>query len=176
MLINERQRIVIYTPFKVGSQSLHKYFDNRESWWRVIGKHPLSPIYGPHTADLATRWEEYEILLPLRDPFSRVVSMWKYYRQTGGDLLFPAWLDERLTSPELGPVAGQYRFTGVLHLETMGAELKARGLDYGEFPHLHKGTENHTLTIDERDRIVQVHGIDFLVGGYYYPRRNQWLT
>lgn len=167
MLVNDERKVVLYTPFKNYSTSLHEYFGVDRRWWNYGGPQPFGSGMGAHTNAFDPRWESYDIWLPIRNPFARVVSMWGFNQSAGYQCSFDEFCRSRLNEPSLGPVTEIYRHTRTIHVERIESKLHSLGCGYGKFPHKNRGTlKRPKLTDEQIEQIVRVHESDFEAGRY----------
>lgn len=167
MLVNYERRIVLFTPFKNCSSSLHDYFGRDRSWINVIGPQPFDGLIGYHTNVLASWWRGWEVWLPIRNPYDRVRSMWKFCCSREGFVDFSQWVENRLHDAHFGPVTTLYPYTRLIQCERLSRELHDLGCDYGDMPRLNVSEiANPDMIAADYMAIEQVHAADFLAGGY----------
>jgi hypothetical protein len=185
MLYNKKKNTIIWLPHKICSTSLRGYFREDTTWEVYHSRHYVSPLYFPTHVDhhgvtyptetnfspaLGGRTKDsYRRVLPLRNPYDRVVSMWKFHIALGFKENFEEWFAQIFmfhpsTLPATRIFAGHYDETIIT--ENIESELKRLNLDHGEFPHLNKTQGTHELTSSQKQIISHFHKEDFLKGGY----------
>lgn len=167
MLVNYERQVAIFTPFKNYSVSIHTYFEVDREWIMCIGPQPFDGLIGPHANVVATWWKGWELWLPIRNPYDRVVSMWRYQCSIDGEMPWDEWMRDCFSLPHFGPVTTLYPYTRLIHCETIAETLRSLGCDYGEFPRLNVSDgKRPEMTLEHRHMIEQVHAADFRMGGY----------
>lgn len=80
MIVLPRQRLVIFTPPKCGSHSLHARLCQADiGGITVIGHDPDLGDVGRHYCRSSHEWETFDHHAVVRNPFSRVVSLYHDY-------------------------------------------------------------------------------------------------
>lgn len=167
LLVNYDRETVLFTPFKNYSVSIHTYFEVDRSWIMCLGPQPFDGLIGPHSNTPATWWNGWELWLPIRNPYDRVASMWKYQCHRDGFIDFDEWMRDCFRLPHFGPVTVLYRYTRLIHCENLQSELRLAGCDFGELPKLNASEmEDPHMTAAHRREIEEVHASDFHAGGY----------
>lgn len=182
MLINHREKIVIYTPFKNYSTSLCEYFKRLDEWEEIHRPHPtiLGDSYDidryynlsyKHGNMPPSSCISYTKILPLRNPYERVLSSWKWCCKTANlKCSFGKYLYDSAKYPALFPVSRFYPHDFVVRTESLKEDFEKCGinLDMNTFPHLNKhGSDvGHKLTELEKEIIYWWHKEDFDVGSY----------
>ena len=134
----------------------------------------ITPDGGPslgHTNWLPDRYRNYLKLLPIRNPYDRVVSQWRWGLNLGEDYSFDEWL--MIHSKQLIMFAVTkvyYPFDKIIRVEDIEDELRELGLLNGnhDFPHFNKSDvrNDFQLTQKQKDMIYYLHYSDFIEGGY----------
>lgn len=180
MIVNEKTEIIIWQPFKNYSTSINRFFAQHHSNFKIIKNLKLPDNitysdrkYSSHGHELPTRYENYTKFLPVRNPYERVISQWKYYIKEGGDFNFDEWLLTCSTQPIMYPVTKIYKYDILIKVELLYEELRKYKETLGiqrplhEFPHLNKSDiEDPILTQPQKDFIYYFHYSDFNEGGY----------
>ena len=183
MLINNEKKILVWRPFKNYSSSLLKYLGS----YRVFKTDRFISVHGPvpflendlntpneepalgHTNWLPEKASSYLKLLPIRNPYDRVVSQWKFSLNFN-QIDFDEWLLECSKQLIQLPVSKVYRYDHLIRVEDIENELRKFDLfnEDHEFPHINKSepVEGFKLTEKQRDMIYYLHYHDFLHGGY----------
>lgn len=182
MLINHKEKIVIYTPFKNYSTSLCKYFETLDEWEEIHKQHLtiLGDSYDRGSGYNCTNKHgnmppsiciSYTKILPLRNPYERVLSAWKWAcRNFDIELTFDKFFNYGAKYPTLFPVSRFYPHDLVVKTENIVEDFDKYGItiDESTFPHLNKhgSNLNHELTEIEKEIIYWWHKEDFDVGDY----------
>jgi hypothetical protein len=88
MIALEEQKIILMTPNKCASSTLHEVFCH-SPWnglyvigpqgpWKSCGFNAINVI-GKHTTELCWEHKEWKKYIVIRDPFDRFISLWKHY-------------------------------------------------------------------------------------------------
>ena len=184
MLINHEKKILVWRPFKNYSSSLVAYL-SRVS---IFGKEKFMSTHGPvpflvndsknsesmptlgHTNWLPEQASNYIKLLPIRNPYDRVVSQWMWGLKKGGSYSFDDWLLIHSKQLIQFPVTKIYKYDHLIHVEDMENELRKFELfkEDHKFPHINKSApiDDFQLTQKQKDMIYYLHYSDFVEGGY----------
>ena len=184
MLINNKKKILIWQPFKNYSTSLADYMTN----YRIFGNGRFLFAQGPvpylasdvtepdhepglgHTNWLPARCTNYLKLLPIRNPYDRVISQWKNALKDWGNIEFDEWLMTHSKQLIMSPVTKMYKYEKLIKVENIQDELQQLGLWSGEheFPHNNKSDiqDGFKLNQSQKDIIYYFHYSDFVEGGY----------
>ena len=183
MLISKKKKIIVWQPFKNYSTSLLRYLANS----KIFGEDRFSFVQGPvpyfdndakefhhlpslgHTNWLPKSATEYTKILPIRNPYSRVISQWKEGLKYDADLSFDTWFLIHSKQLIQAPVTKLYQYDKLLKVEDIEQELRNLSLfneDYA-FPHNNKSEHNDfELSEKHKEIIYHVHYSDFDEGGY----------
>jgi hypothetical protein len=184
MLINNKKEILVWQPFKNYSTSIGKYLLNN----KIFNENKFIFVQGPvpylakdvkepdaepglgHTNWFPKRSTNYLKLLPIRDPYSRVVSQWKQALKNFKDIEFDEWLMIHSKQLIKFPVTKIYEYDELIRVEDIENELRKFHLfneDY-TFPHSNKSDirNDFQLTQKQKDMIYYLHYSDFIEGGY----------
>lgn len=179
MLINHDTKQIILTPFKNWTTSSIEYFHGK-GWKNIETLHPYisgdsrnsHKMYcrmGAHGNIPPHNYSRYERILLLRNPYKRVVSMWKFIYQGYYKTTFEEFFEKTLTSPICLPVMLTYPSDTVVRTEHFVEDFKKANINIDEedFPHLNQcKTPMHTLTEMEKEKIYWLHKTDFDAGNY----------
>ena len=190
MIVNRKDKFAIFLPFKNYSNSLIDFFVTScrtLCYVRYIGDVPCysweKPLYSnAHTCVcpeliMGKEWKRY---LPIRNPYDRVISQWKWHLQRGDDQPeFEDWLMLHSKQAVSMPVTKVYsNYTDIIKCENIKNEifnndLMPIGPDREKqillFPHSNKSKIKKPpmqLTRRQQEIIYYFHYEDFLVGGY----------
>lgn len=171
MLINHLKKIVIWTPFKNYSSSLNMYLRQR-GFIMTFG--PQATIgheknrLTTHTNELMSGLEDYELILPIRNPYKRVVSQWKYHCAVSNKISFEEWFWKLSRAAIMLPVTRLYKYTRLIKVENIEQELKDLNLYYGAFSKINESSKDlsHALSEQEKELIYYLHYEDFIAGNY----------
>lgn len=186
MIVNRKNKFVIFMPFKNYSNSLLAFFTKWSCYTRYVGDCPHfsweSPLFvNPHTATCPqlVMGEEWRRYLPIRNPYDRVISQWKWHIQTGEELEFNDWLMTHSKQAVSMPVTKVYpHHTDLLKCENIIDEIfNNQDLYFGPnrekqiqlFPHSNKSKIKKPpveLTQRQQEIIYYYHYEDFVAGEY----------
>jgi len=183
MIYSNVDKVIIYTPFKNFSSSLHAYYSGKPRYHSIVGPSPdynfsLTTKVNRHTGFMPDDIDkEYTKYLPIRNPYDRVMSQYNWHLKTCGEISFNEWFMVHSKQPVCHPVTTIYpKFDKVLHVENLVNELRENNLllkkpsTQEEFPFPHKNpTENKRIinfTDEQKEAIYYFHYDDFLAGGY----------
>lgn len=179
MLHNCKLKKVIWTPYKSYSTTLRSYFINsyQSEWGELIGPSLYAGIefkknggYTVHTNAHPCYYEDdTEYILPIRNPYDRVLSAWKFQYRIGNINNFRDWFWSSGKDLAIGPVTKYYRHNTLLKVENIEEELKKMNLHLGyPLPKLNTSPNplNYELTQEDKDLIYFLHYEDFVAGGY----------
>lgn len=175
MLINTSKQLLIWTPYKSYSTSFHHHFRGYNGWLGVVGAHTMMPhMHGPHTNSYQGPTSvDLVRILPLRNPFNRVRSMYKFSQRDQTPekkLTFTEWFETFGVLPLNGSAVSQYEHEEVIRVETLAEDLSKFGIDAKDFPHENKSNEESKilLTDDQKTVIRYIHRKDFEKGNYSF--------
>lgn len=177
MLYNHDLQTIIWTPYKNYSTSIRCYLlDQLRSPWReFIGYEPCTGLeikqYGVHTTNYPEYYDHFKFILPIRNPYDRVLSQYKFESKyfTTTHYTFKEWFwkygkdQYRLSATKL------YRYNELLKVENIEQELKRLNLHLGyPLPKMNVSQNNNecVLTQEDKDLIYFLHYEDFIAGGY----------
>ena len=181
MLINHEEKVIIHLPFKNYSTSLRTYFLEFDEWELLNTLHPTvtrdsydndSRYYmsSAHGNIPPYNFIRYKKILPLRNPYDRVISVWKWICRSFGEVEFNKHFYKGAKYPTSFPVSRTYPHDFVVRTENLKEDFEKYGinLDMDTFPHLNKhGSEvEHELTELEKEIIYWWHKEDFDAGNY----------
>jgi hypothetical protein len=182
MLINCDTKTIIYTPFKNYSTSLHEYFGDLDGWEEFVGIHPridgdcydCDPNYNityKHTNKPPSVYKSYKRILPLRNPYDRVMSMWAWTNMEFGGVSFESFFFRGAKYPAAFPAARIYPYDFIVRTENIKEDFEKAGIDIdmSKFPHSHESTypiTAHKYTEFEKSSIYWWHKEDFDAGNY----------
>lgn len=180
MIVNDQTRVVIWQPFKNYSSSINSFFtscDHKERFYFVKSRqctHNVDEFRdGGHGHMLPEKYSSYKRYLPIRNPYDRTISQWKYYVKNDGKLNFDEWLKHAASQPIMYPVTRIYAYDYLIVVESIHEDLSRYGQDIGitrplcDFPHMNRSvSENPILTQSQKDFIYYFHYLDFLAGSY----------
>jgi len=187
MLINRKRKFVIFMPFKNYSNSLLEFFSKWSCYTRYVGDSPHyswePPLFtNAHTCScpdliMSNQWTRF---LPLRNPYDRVISQWKWHMQMEKtETSFDDWLMTQSKQAVCMPVTKVYpHHTDILKCENIIEELMNNELFYfgpnrkkqiQSFPHANKSKMKKSfveLTQRQQEIIYYYHYEDFITGEY----------
>ena len=188
MIVNRRTKFCIYTPFKNYSSSIIDFFNQWNCYTRFLGSNPhysWEPTLwtNPHSATVPEMvmqegWKRY---LPIRNPYDRVISQWKWHIQMENDAIsFDEWLMLHSKQAVQMPVTIVYpQYTHLIKCENIIEEfLNNEDIYHGDgpdrfdvlknFPHTNKSLIKKSIELTQRqqDIIYYYHYMDFIVGDY----------
>ena len=181
MLINHKQKIIIYTPFKNYSTSMDHYFKDLDEWEQFFGIHPridgdcydVDQNYSlsyKHGNIPPSSYISYKKILPLRNPYDRVLSMWRWVCEEFELMSFDNFFYKGAKYPAAFPVSRLYPHDFIVKTENLIQDLADHGIDIDEdkFPHFNASNLDikHTLTEVEKEIIYWWHKEDFEAGNY----------
>lgn len=160
MLILQNQKLIIITPPKTGSNTLHIEQIPGSIWVYGYAGHDTTAITQHCTLIPGAMFDDYPIWMVVRDPYQRAYSLYKHqvaYNKFKGT--FQEWIISRLPRPDNfffqpcswfadntyrlhAGACKKVRVIGHLKLETLESDLKKMGivLDH-PLPHRHKTGE-----------------------------------
>ena len=194
MLINKERELIVWQPLKNYSTSLNKYLCS----YRVFGKERFKFVQGPvpylpndvlnpenepslgHTNWYPKRAINFKKLLPIRNPYDRAISQWKFTISKGENVSFNKWLMVHSKQLIKFPVTKLYEYDELIKVENIEQELKRFDLFKEEcpFPHLNeswKSADSKNYGVDfssfklsqqQKDLIYYLHHEDFVKGEY----------
>lgn len=179
MLLNHDRKIVILTPFKCWSTSIIAYFLGEEGWEELHSLHPYVsgdfrnhlPTYSmidKHGNIVPNKYSSYKKILIIRNPYERVVSMWKWAHKKFG-IDFKTYFYKGINWPTCFPVGMNYPYDELVRVENLFEDfMKFNIMIRAEnFPHMNSVNDlNHELTNLEKEIIFWFHKIDFDIGTY----------
>jgi hypothetical protein len=185
MLINEKLEMIVWQPFKNYSTSLAKYLVDHRVFGRgnqfkfVQGPVPYldndlkefdrAPSLG-HTNWFPKVSTHYTKVLPIRNPYDRVISQWKHALKYDGGLSFDDFLFNNSKQIIQFPATKVYKYDKLIKVENIEQELKDLSLfnDKYNFPHENKSKESDNFQLEEKQKelIYYLHYNDFQTGGY----------
>ena len=95
MYLNHQSELLIWEPYKNYSSSINEFLHDLYGWVRIFGEQPFvhsdDVIVGAHTNTIPTvaKIKDFRMFLPLRNPYDRVLSQWKYSIICGGNRAQP---------------------------------------------------------------------------------------
>jgi len=145
MIIFPDKKLVVVTPYKCGSTSLHSMLCNPDHG----GIYCIGPQFGceidKHTFEIPYAAKDYYVCVVVRDPMTRVVSLWTQYCKLNGWKSFDWWVDnELLHDPRNRPIStliDEAKLSepwGYWKLEYIQGVLAENGI-YQELPRLNEG-------------------------------------
>lgn len=179
MLINHETKKVILTPFKCWTTSTSDYFMNL-GWEGVQTLHPYISgdmrnvdkyyyMVGGHGNIVPHAYSNYKKILLIRNPYNRVVSMWKWICKKYKPMRFEDYFYNELKYPTCFPVTVNYPYDYLVKVESYFNDMEKLGIeiDKSKFPHLNVcTTPHHELTEIEKEIIYWFHKSDFDAGNY----------
>ena len=183
MLINNNRKMLVWQPFKNYSTSLADYLTSN----RIFRQQRFVFVQGPvpylendvlesehepslgHTNWFPKRATGYTKILPIRNPYFRVVSQWKHALKYSDGLSFDEWLLRHSKQLIQFPVSKMYRYDKLIKVENIEQELKDLSLFNNEydFPHNNKSDDvDFELNQEHKKLIYFLHQSDFEAGGY----------
>lgn len=178
MIVNHQTKVIIWQPFKNYSFSIDSFFRTEHGFEHIDGNQLSYSFnktgYGRHTHYVPDNVKCYKKFLPIRNPYNRVMSQWKFSIKHGNTLNFDDWLLRAGNNPIMYPVTKLYDFDHLIHVEQICEELYNYRNILGiirpivEFPHINMSeVSNPILTQEQKDFIYYFHYSDFLTGSYY---------
>ena len=123
MFVNRIRQEVIYTPFKVFSTSTRAYLEEQDDWVEAIGCQPHSSWedarFSVHNHILEHRVANYKKILPIRDPYARVISQYKWRCKRLGEISFEDWFMLESRQCVLSAVTEIYKYDQLMTLDDM---------------------------------------------------------
>jgi hypothetical protein len=179
MLINHKTKQVILTPFKCWASSTARYFVSKE-WENFQNLHPYisgdmrnsNPFYsmvGGHGNVVPNRYSGYSKILLIRNPYERVLSMWKWVCKKHGLMRFEDYFYNGCQWPTCFPVTLNYPHDHLVKVESYFDDMERLGIkiNKNKFPHLNAcSTPHHELTDTEKEIIYWFHYADFKAANY----------
>lgn len=176
MLYNNRRSMIIWTPFKNYSTSIRFYFleQMNSEWKEFIGYEPHTGLetkrFGVHANKAPSYYNHYKFILPIRNPYDRILSQWKFCsRCENTNFKFSEWFLKHGKYSYQLPVVKLYKYNTLLKVENIEEELKKINLHLGyPLPKLNTSPNplNYELTQEDKDLIYFLHYEDFVAGGY----------
>ena len=177
-----KKRTIIYTPFKNYSSSLIAYFGNL-GWNNLPTLHPQitgdlwnnGPWYqqcGLHGNVVPNRFQSFKKILPIRNPYERLISAWRFHLKTipsQDNMTFDQYLEINGRSPAAFPVSRFFSHDAIVRVEHLVEDFAALGYEINNFPHKNKSdSQNFRDCLNQRQKeIIQWwHKEDFDAGGY----------
>lgn len=101
MIVSLYHKLAIVTPPKCGSTSLHFRLCEQGPGMYVIGPQ-CDGNYEKHTTLLPwmVKANDCQVILIVRNPFTRAHSLWLHYRKFGGQWDFQTWVERILITGE----------------------------------------------------------------------------
>jgi hypothetical protein len=193
MIFNKEKRVLIWTPYASWSTSIMSYFNVLEpksmiqlgldtTWEVFISNSPSSCLYNvlPNRHGLGypdVESTQYKKILILRNPYDRVLSMWKKHISHG------IWKEDSLDHflgrvfmfhPYSYPACRMFEehYDEVVCVEDLQDRFEELGIaDFNKkpFPHLNKSDpSDYQLTKRQKNIISHFHYSDFVVGKYAF--------
>ncbi len=184
MLINYETKTVIVTPYKNFSTTLEEIFSSM-GWDKIHGSHPhiqgenvidyaVKDLYHKHNNVVGERWTRagYKVILPLRNPYDRVRSMWKHvkglsdkgWRKTKP---FEDWFLEDSKCVCCLPVTRTYKYDHLVRVENLLEDFESLDIKIDFVPHLNKSVKRSEKFSDlQKEQIYYLHYEDFKNGEY----------
>lgn len=147
MILLLDRRIVIITPPKTASDSLHHLFCACPPWngQCLIGRH--HGVIDKHFPEVPLEADGFKVLLTVRNPYDRLVSLWLHkarlerYHGDGGESfahfcgrLVRGEVQSWLWKTTIGELVGAQKIDGVLHVESLAEDLGKQGLAVESLP------------------------------------------
>ena len=183
MLINKKKKIIVWQPFKNYSTSISRYLCS----YTVFGSEKFKFVQGPvpylpndvvepedepslgHTNWLPKKAINFQKLLPIRNPYDRAISQWKFAK-AGKPVSFDEWLMEDSKQLIKFPVTKLYEYDELIKVENIEKELGRFNLFKEEhaFPYANKSADDTSFDLNQyqKDLIYYLHHEDFVKGGY----------
>lgn len=158
MIILPEHKLVLITPPKTGSTSLHEFFRNGifcigpqgNQLWAANRDHP---VYDKHIFCVPYHYREYDVFVVIRNPRDRLLSLYKHYYRWREMVTFGTFLKLQLDwfydwgiQDYLKSVQMPQQF-GYIKIEHINVELAHLGIPNANVPVLHKS--NGPEVIDE---------------------------
>lgn len=146
MIIFHEKKLVVVTPYKCGSTSLHSMLCSPDHG----GVYTIGPQFDgceidKHTFEIPYAAKDYYVCVVVRDPVLRSVSLWTAYCKLNGWKSFEWWVDnELLHDPRNKPIsrliddAKLSEPWGYWKLEYIQGVLAENGI-YQDLPRLNEG-------------------------------------
>jgi len=178
MLMNHDRKLVILTPFKCWSTSVSTYFTTNK-WECLHNLHPYMSgdfrnhhegytLIGTHGNVVPNKYSSYKKILLIRNPYDRVVSMWKWVsKKAPRD--FKTYFYDGASWPTCFPVTMNYPYDELVRVENLVEDFKKLDIkvDPKLFPKMNNIDDlSHDLTDLEKEIIFWFHRIDFKAGNY----------
>lgn len=180
MLINHKSKQIILLPFKCWTTSTVEYFIKSE--WRLLKSlHPYISgdsrnfneeysIVDKHGNVVPHIYMKYDKILLIRNPYERIISMWKWLYNLKEEITFEKFFNSQATKwPSCFPVTLNYPYDYIVRVEDYFDDFKKLNIhiDRNNFQQRNSfHTPEHTLTELEKEIIYWFHKSDFDVGNY----------
>ena len=176
MLVNRKRKLIILTPFKNYSSTLEEIFNNSD-WEKIYGAHPkiegenyiCEDLYHKHNNIVSEIFlkKYYKVILPVRNPYERVNSMWKHSKTVFPETNFYDWFFENSKCACCLPVTRTYRYDHLIRVEFLKEDLDSLDIKIDHVPQLNKSiTIAHEFSSIEKEQIYYLHYEDFKNGNY----------
>jgi hypothetical protein len=175
MLVNKRRKLIISTPFKNYSTTLENIFSEM-GWDKFYGAHPIitgdstecrsfehkhNNLVSDHFKD-----EGYEVILPVRNPYNRVNSMWKHSKYFH-EINFDEWFFENSKCACCFPVTRLYQYDHLVKVENLVEDFESLDIKIDFLPQFNKSIETGVeFTEIQKEQIYYLHYEDFKNGEY----------
>jgi len=182
MLLNEKKQVVIITPMKVGSTTIHNMFQDKPGWIFAMGPHPWRMEKIDKHTHCFPYWvninrHKMNVLLLIRNPIDRVASfyhhwlMYENHSETISD-----WMKEQFI-PCFNRKKKLHYFSDcttlypdhnhVIRIEKLKSDLLKHGIEWeGNVPMANRWPTRTELKEEHKDFVRQVHHSDFVAGEY----------
>jgi len=146
MIVFHEKKLVVVTPYKCGSTSLHSMLCSPDHG----GVYTIGPQFDgsetdKHTFDIPYAAKDYYVCVVVRDPMTRVVSLWTQHCKFHGWKSFDWWVDNELANDcknkPIAKLIEEARIRepfGYWKLEYIQGCLTQNGI-YQELPRLNEG-------------------------------------
>lgn len=141
MIVLKKSRLIIATPPKCGSTSLHAQFCEQQDNVFVIGPQFGTDEINKHTMSIPFEYRKYRRAMTVRNPFTRAISLWSYHCGWNGEQSFENYLEWSVSTAE---VYGFYRY----RLFEFADEWEGDQFDYLKLEHLDEGLRSYDLDFD----------------------------
>jgi hypothetical protein len=180
MLVNYKKKLIVLTPYKNFSTTLEDVL-SRMGWDKIHGSHPHidgenincnknKDLYYKHNNIVSERWTvdgNYKIILPIRNPYDRVKSMWKYTKSRYPHITFDKWFFEDSKCVCCLPVTRTYKYHHLVRVENLLEDFESLDIKIDFVPHLNKSvTNSQEFTDIQKEQIYYLHYEDFKNGNY----------
>jgi hypothetical protein len=180
MLINYEKKLIVLTPYKNYSTTIESVLSDM-GWDKIHGSHPhiegenidckdLKDLYYKHNNVVSERWttdDKYKVILPVRNPYDRVKSMWKYAKKRNKEIPFSEWFFEKSKCVCCLPVTRTYKYDYLVKVENLIEDFESLDIKIDFIPHLNKSVKNSQEFTDiQKEQIFYLHYEDFKNGNY----------